>query len=64
MAVEDDPAWDRYSKAIDRLVVAKDRYNSLPDGHPDKDAARAEVLLAQGEVNAAAREIEPKYHGP
>jgi hypothetical protein len=64
MAVEDDPAFDRFSKALDRLVKARDHFISLPKAHPDKGAAKAAVLISQGELSAAAREIEPKYTGP
>jgi hypothetical protein len=64
MPVEDDPAWPRYSNALDQLIVAKDRFAAFPEGHPDKRAAWTALSLALGELNAAANEIEPKYKGP
>ncbi|MBR0855506.1 hypothetical protein [Bradyrhizobium liaoningense] len=61
MAVEHDPAWEEYSKCYDRLQIAVERMRSLPDNHPDKNAARAEVILARSALNAAGNKIEPKY---
>jgi hypothetical protein len=47
MAVEDDPAWERWSKAYDKLAIAKQRFADLPDGHPDKKAAWGAVQLVE-----------------
>jgi hypothetical protein len=64
MAVEDDPAWGRYSRALDKLNAAADRYRLQPARHPAKAESWAAIRLAQSELDAAANEIEPKYRGP
>ncbi|QOZ76704.1 hypothetical protein XH83_15335 [Bradyrhizobium sp. CCBAU 53351] len=64
MTVEDDPAWAEYSKCYDNHREAMEYYRSLPENHPDKGAAYAAVLLAQGALNAAGNKIAPEYKGP
>lgn len=64
MAVENDPAWPRWSKAFDRAVEAGEAVRALshlPDNHPDKARAWGAMKIAQAELNTAANEIEPKF---
>jgi hypothetical protein len=61
MPIEDDPAYERYSKAIDQLRLAYDEFRAHAEGHPNKKAAWGTVKLAMDAVAAAANEIEPKY---
>jgi hypothetical protein len=64
VAVEENPAWARYSRALDRLKAAADRFGLQSDRHPNKVASWAAVKIAQAELIAAADEIEPKYLRP
>ena len=60
MTVDDDPAVEQWSKAVDKLVEANDRFKSLPKDHPDTKAAWEAVRQAMLALAEAGKEIEPK----
>ena len=60
MAAENDPTFDRWSRALAELVRANDYFKSLPVGHPDKIKAWAAVTQAMQSLSQAADEIEAK----
>ena len=65
MAVQDDPAWPRWSKAHDALVHANDefrRVSHLPDTDEVKREAWRRVQEARREYNKACDEIEPIFN--
>ena len=63
MAVDDDPAFEQWSKAVDKLVEANDRFKSLPKDHSDKKAAWEAVRQAMLALAEAGKEIDPKFRG-
>jgi hypothetical protein len=66
MAVEDDPAWNEWSKAFDELRKAWERFlvhQHLPNTHPDKREAWSAMQHAQTKLNRAVNKIEPAFKG-
>jgi hypothetical protein len=57
MAVDDDPAFPAYRKALARAIEARSYEQSLPDGHPNKAKAKTVVMLANIAVKAASDEL-------
>jgi hypothetical protein len=57
MAVDDDPAFPAYRKALARAIEARSYEQSLPDEHPNKAKAKAVVMLANIAVKAASDEL-------
>jgi hypothetical protein len=58
--VDNHPKYSEWIQAMDRLKAAADQLeatSSFPDGHPDRQAARAELWRAQGAYEEVSREI-------
>ena len=54
MTVDDDPAVEQWSKAVDKLVEANDRFKSLPKDHPDTKAAWEADAGSEGRTPTAS----------
>ncbi len=63
MAVEDDPAFEKWSRAVDNLVAANDHLRLFPENHPGRQAAWDAVRQAALALAEAGKEIDSKFRG-
>ena len=63
MAVENDPAFEKWSRAVDNFVAANDHLKSIPENNPGRQAAWDAVRQAALALAEAGKEIDPKFRG-
>ena len=63
MSIEDEPAWDRWCRALDELTTTAEELRGLrhlSDNHPHKSLTWVKVKSAQIELAAAWDALNPR----